>query len=418
MRCADRLPFLVVLALSAATLAGCPSDPAEPPAPPAAPTGLTAAPADSAVTLAWTAAPGATSYNVYRWNVAGQPLASVTKLGSGISATTFNADAANDTEWFFRVTAVNAGGESPPSGEVSATPLLSLLPAAPTGVKATASNQAVTITWDPVPSATSYRVYWDVVPGATTTDSSLACTSSPCTHPSLTNGTAYYYAVTAFIGGEESGLSAEVTATPRALPYISADAIMTPSSLGYGQYTVEVCTSSSCVTPVTNATVTLGGVTLPYNGSDAYEGEPTSAIAGAYLQLEVTIPPGAAVVSGTYGAAGTMYSQGPALSSPAMGALWQASSSNVFTWSHAAPTAGSIYTVTAFNIGNFFASYMALVPTTGNTHTIPANTLSPGTHYGIVMIGPSGSPISIPGAASGSGLTLTATSNYVTFTVQ
>lgn len=418
MRAAAHLSLSAILALGAVTLAGCPADPSEPIGPPGAPTGVTATPADSAVTLAWTASPGATSYNVYRASVAAQPLASMTKVGSGIGATAYNAAGANDTQWYFRVTAVSSGGESPPSDEVSAMPLLTLLPAAPMGVKATAANETVTITWDPVPGATSYRVYWDLAPGATTADSSLACTS-PCTHTSLTNGTAYYYAVTAFIGGEESALSAEVTATPRALPYIHATAIMTPALLGYGQYSVEVCTSSSCLTQITNATVKLGGVTLPYDAAeDAYVGEPSSSIAGAYLRLEVTIPPGAEAVSGTYSAAGTMYTQGPTLASPATGAIWLASSDNVFTWAHGAPTAGSIYTVAAVNFSNILASYAALVPTTNSTHTIPANTLSPGGHYGMVTIGPDGGPIAIPNTASGSGLALTATSNFASFTVQ
>lgn len=419
MRAAAHLSLSVVLALGAVTLAGCPADPDEPVAPPGAPTGVTATPADSAVTLAWTASPGATSYNVYRADAAAQPLANMTKVGSGIGATAFNAAGANDTQWYFRVTAVNSGGESPPSDEVSATPLLALAPAAPTGVKATAANQTVTITWDPVPAATSYRVYWDDVPGATTADNSIACASSPCTHMSLTNGTAYYYAVTAFIGGEESALSTEVTATPRALPYINATAIMTPALLGNGQYTVEVCTSSNCLTQITNATVKLGGMTLTYDAAeDAYVGEPSSSIAGAYLRLEVTIPPGAAAVSGTYSAAGTMYTQGPTLASPATGAIWLASSNNVFTWSHGSPTAGSIYTVAAVNFSNILASYVALVPTTSSTHTVPANSLSPGAHYGILTIGPDGGPIAIPDTASGSGLTLTATSNFASFTVQ
>lgn len=85
----------------------------EPVVVPAAPTGLTAGTATaSAVPLSWTAAAGATGYNVYRGG---------TKVlsASGTSATVTGLAAS--TAYSFQVTAVNAAGESAKSAAVSAT---------------------------------------------------------------------------------------------------------------------------------------------------------------------------------------------------------------------------------------------------------------------------------------------------------
>ena len=71
--------------------------------------------------LSWTASAGATSYNVYRGTVAG--VESATPVATGITTTSFtNAGLTNGTEYFFKVAAVDAGGTSALSNEVSATP--------------------------------------------------------------------------------------------------------------------------------------------------------------------------------------------------------------------------------------------------------------------------------------------------------
>jgi len=87
-------------------------------------------------------------------------------------------------------------------------------PDAPTGVKATAGNELVSVEWDWVQGATSYNIYWKTSPGVTTSDSKFADKLSPYFHTDLTEGTTYYYAVTAENEHGESGLSAEASAKP------------------------------------------------------------------------------------------------------------------------------------------------------------------------------------------------------------
>ena len=90
-------------------------------------------------------------------------------------------------------------------------------PSAPTGVTATAGNGQVTISWTAVSGATSYNIYWAATTGVTKTNGTkISSATSPYTHASLTNGTTYYYIVTAVNSSGESVESAQASATPAA----------------------------------------------------------------------------------------------------------------------------------------------------------------------------------------------------------
>ncbi|MEU9253349.1 glycoside hydrolase family 18 protein [Streptomyces sp. NPDC048270] len=83
------------------------------PQPPAAPTGLSAsATSSTSVSLSWSAVPGASSYTVHRDGAAPQSATSAAASVTGLAAS---------TTYTFRVSAVNAAGESPKSAPVSVT---------------------------------------------------------------------------------------------------------------------------------------------------------------------------------------------------------------------------------------------------------------------------------------------------------
>ena len=99
-------------------------------------------------------------------------------------------------------------------------------PHAPTGVSVSPHRARITVTWNPVDGADRYNVYWATTPGITKAKGTrVAGVASPFEHQNLTNGTAYYYVVTAENGVGESGVSAEVSAVPvNAVPRANAGA--------------------------------------------------------------------------------------------------------------------------------------------------------------------------------------------------
>lgn len=89
-------------------------------APPDAPSGLTAVAGDGQVTLAWSSALGATSYDLKRGTVSGGPY---TVIGPGLRTVRYTDTAVvNGTTSYYVVSARNALGASGDSNEASATP--------------------------------------------------------------------------------------------------------------------------------------------------------------------------------------------------------------------------------------------------------------------------------------------------------
>ena len=82
------------------------------------PTGLRAIATNGAVILSWTASSGATSYNVKRSTTSGEE----TTIANVTGTTYTDTAVVNGTTYYYAVSAVNGGGSSGNSPEVSATP--------------------------------------------------------------------------------------------------------------------------------------------------------------------------------------------------------------------------------------------------------------------------------------------------------
>lgn len=87
----------------------------------------------------------------------------------------------------------------------------------PRQLKATSGDAQVLVTWEAVNGATGYHLYWATSAGVTpATGTKIANVTSPYTHANLSNGTSYYYVVTAVLAGGESLPSSISSATPQA----------------------------------------------------------------------------------------------------------------------------------------------------------------------------------------------------------
>ncbi|MGD1089310.1 MAG: glycosyl hydrolase family 28 protein, partial [Verrucomicrobiota bacterium] len=93
---------------------------------PAAPTNLVAVPGNLAVNLSWSPSATATGYNVMRSILSGGPY---TAIQTNLMSTNYvDTAVTNGVTYYYVVSAVNSGGESPNSAEVSAEPMPSLAP--------------------------------------------------------------------------------------------------------------------------------------------------------------------------------------------------------------------------------------------------------------------------------------------------
>ncbi|HSR12810.1 MAG TPA: fibronectin type III domain-containing protein [Thermodesulfobacteriota bacterium] len=183
---------------------------------PAPPGSVNATPGDRQVSVSWSAVPGATGYNLYWSTDPGVTKSSGTKI-AGVASPFAHTALTNGVTYYYVVTAFSSYGESSESTTVSAAP--GIPPPAPTGVVASAGNQQVTMNWNPVTGATRYNLYWGTTPSVNKVSGNLiANVASPFTHTGRTNGTTYYYVVTAVNSYGESGESAQVSAIPGAPP--------------------------------------------------------------------------------------------------------------------------------------------------------------------------------------------------------
>jgi uncharacterized repeat protein (TIGR03806 family) len=232
----------------------------QPPPPPAAPSGLSATAGNGQVVLSWTASAGATSYTVKASLTSGGPYDAFTQ--AGITATTFtNGGLANDTTYYYVVSASNATGEGADSGEQAATPHLPPPPGAPATLLATAGNAQVALSWTASGGATGYTVKRSLTAGGPYDDFVQSVAGTSFTNVGLVNGTTYFYVVSANNAGGESANSAEKSATPQ-LPPPPAAPTNLAATAGNGQIVLTWIASGGATSyTVKRASITGGPYT-------------------------------------------------------------------------------------------------------------------------------------------------------------
>ena len=119
--------------------------------------------------------------------------------------------------------------------KIDGTEIILLPPAAPTGLTATGGTAQVSLNWAPVPSVTGYNVKRSLSNGGPYTNVISGIVTTNCTDTGLTNGTTYYYVVSAVaVGCNESTNSAQASATTAT------------SALSYSQWQLQYFTCTNC----------------------------------------------------------------------------------------------------------------------------------------------------------------------------
>jgi fibronectin type 3 domain-containing protein len=234
--------------------------------PPEAPTGLAATAGNSTVSLDWddNLESDLDGYNVYRSTTSGGPYNKLN--GSLVSSSDYIDNTASGARtYYYVVTAVDtSSNESDASDEVWATPTDTVPPAVPAGLAATAGNQTVSLNWNNNAESdlAGYNVYRSTTSGSGYVKiNGPLLSNSDYIDNSVSNGTTYYYVVTAVdTSSNQSGYPSEVSATP----HIITDVNIIGSWVSGTSHTKENGTNRALIFTAhdeNNTTVSLTSVT-------------------------------------------------------------------------------------------------------------------------------------------------------------
>jgi len=188
--------------------------------PPPTPTNLTATAGANQISLDWNDVndPDFYSYRLLRSTSQSGPFGEV---WYGSTSAHVDANVVNGTRYYYVVTAVDFSlQESEQSNVVNAVPFDSVPPAAPQNLVGYPLSQGAYLDWDDntEPDFNVYLIYYSLTAGGPYEEYDG---DDPSEFPvyGLTNGTTYYFVVTAVDDfGNESGFSNEVSVTPEADP--------------------------------------------------------------------------------------------------------------------------------------------------------------------------------------------------------
>ena len=174
---------------------------------PSSPLNVKAIPQDEQVKLTWTAS-ATSSVSSYTATAApGGETCTTTALSCTITGLT------NGIQYRFNVVASNSiGSSSASTPQIIATP--GKVPGAPKGVSASAGNNKATVSWSTTNLVGSGKITYYVV-SSSNGDSTCTTSATSCVVSKLTDGTSYYFTVTAYNNiGPSSPSSASNSVTP------------------------------------------------------------------------------------------------------------------------------------------------------------------------------------------------------------
>jgi serine protease AprX len=188
--------------------------------PPVAPGNLVAVGSPTAVDLTWTDVSGETGYRIQRSSDGKSGWSDIGLNPAGV--TTYRDSAlVSGTDFYYRVMATSAPGDSSPSNTASArAPGDNTAPATPSNLKATSGKAKVTLTWGSSTDAggsglAGYKVYRSTT-GSTGTYSQIAApTTTSFIDTAVSKGKTYWYYVKSYDNaGNHSAASSKVSGKP------------------------------------------------------------------------------------------------------------------------------------------------------------------------------------------------------------
>ena len=208
--------------------------------------------------MSFTPVQGALSYNIRRGPSSGGEQTSI--YATTVSPVFEDDSVIDGITYFYTITAVNSYGESPPSTEVSATPL-----DAPTLTSTVAaSSSEIDVAWGTVEGAVGYLV--EMSPDGTTTWTILANQSgTTIANTGLLAGVTYYYRVSATAPNSQSAQSATgsaATSGTASTPIAPAGLSATPGNLSISLNWSAVYGATSY--SVYRSTTSLGEGSTPF----------------------------------------------------------------------------------------------------------------------------------------------------------
>ena len=131
------------------------------------------------------------------------------------------------------------------------------VPPAPTGLAGTAGNAQVSLAWNAVSGATGYNVKRSTTSGGPYANVAANNTGTSFVNTGLTNGTTYYYVVTALNASGESPISTQVSATPAATGGDTGGVTVTKAVTSASPWFNEIQVRLANTSPITAMTVTI-----------------------------------------------------------------------------------------------------------------------------------------------------------------
>jgi chitin-binding protein len=130
------------------------------------------------------------------------------------------------------------------------------VPNPPTGLAATAGNAQISLTWNATAGATGYNVKRSSTSGGPYANVAANTTATSFTNTALTNGTHYYYVVTALNASGESALSTQADGIPTAgtgTDPVTVTHVVASSSPWFSELQVRLANTA----PITAMTLTV-----------------------------------------------------------------------------------------------------------------------------------------------------------------